>query len=147
MEESISALTDRQKARERLNQVFQSLLDKMIFADESVPLPGKKFIEWEDLADEVDRTLVPTFLEERAALEASAQADCGGACPHGASDRVYRIKEAGKVEVITPHGPVVLHQQRCRWRPCGRSFSPSGAGRGPAERGGCVAQGGGTNRP
>ena len=77
----MSALTDRPKARERLSQVFQSILDKMVPADESVPLPGKKFVEWEDLADEVDRTLVPVFLEERAALEASAQADCGGNCP------------------------------------------------------------------
>jgi len=143
----MSALTDRQKARERFGQVFQSILDKMIPPDDAVPLPGKQFIEWEDLADEVDRTLVPTFLEERAALEASAQADCGGRCPHCSSDRVYLIKQAGKVEVITPHGPVVLQKQRCRCRPCGRSFSPSGAGRGPAERGGCVAQGGGTNRP
>jgi len=78
MEEFMSALTDRQKARERLSHVFQSILDKMVPADESVPLPGKKFVEWEDLADEVDRTLVPTFLEKRAALEASAQADRGG---------------------------------------------------------------------
>ena len=143
----MSARTDRQKARERLGQVFQSILDKMIPPDDAVPLPGKQFIEWEDLADEVDRTLVPTFLEERAALEASAQADCGGRCPHCSSDRVYLIKQAGKVEVITPHGPVVLHKQRCRCRPCGRSFSPSGAGRGPAERGGCVAQGGVPDHP
>jgi hypothetical protein len=150
MEEFMSALTDRQKARERLSQVFQSILDKMVPANESVPLPGKKFVEWEDLADEVDRTLVPTFLEERAALEASAQADCGGRCLHCSSDRVYLIKQddgAGQVEVITPHGPVVLHKQRCRCRQCGRSFSPSGAGRGPADRGGPVAQSGVPDRP
>ena len=138
----MSALTDRQKARERLGQVFQSILDKMVPADESVPLPGKQFIEWEDLADEVDRSLVPAFLEQRATLEASAQADCGGRCSHCASDRVYLIKQAGKVEVITPHGPVVLQKQWCRCRPCGWSLSPSGAGRGPAGRGGPVAQGG-----
>jgi hypothetical protein len=147
IEESMSALTDRHKACERLNQVFQSSLDKMVPADESVPLPGKRFIEWEDLADEVDRTLVPVFLEERAALEASAQADCGGRCPHCASDRVYLIPQAGKVEVITPHGPVVLQKQRCRCRQCGRSFSPSRAGLGPADRGGPVAQGGVPGRP
>ncbi len=79
----MAALTDRQKARERLGQVFQSILDKMVPADEAVPMPGgRKFVEWEDLADEVDRTLVPVFLEERAALEASAHADGGGRCPH-----------------------------------------------------------------
>jgi hypothetical protein len=147
MEDSMPALTDRQKARERLTEVFQSLLDQMIPADEAVPLRGGKFVEWEDQGDEVDRTLVPVFLEERAALEASAQADCGGRCPHCGSDRVYLIKEAGKVEVLTPHGPVVLNKQRCRCRSCDRSFSPSRAGLGPAGRGGPVAKGGGTDRP
>ena len=44
----MSALTDRQKARERLSQVFQSILDKMIPADNSVPLEGRKFIDFED---------------------------------------------------------------------------------------------------
>lgn len=138
----MSALTDRQKARERLSQVFQSILDKIVPADESVPLPGKKFVEWEDLADQVDRTLVPVFLEERAALEALAQADCGGRCPHCSSEHVYLINQVSKVEVMTPHGPVVLCKQRCRCRQCGRTFSPSGAGLGPASRGGLVAEGG-----
>lgn len=141
----MAALTDRQKARERLSQVFQSILDKMIPADEAVPLAGKKFVEWEDLGDEVDRTLVPVFLEERAALEASAQADCGGRCPHCHSDRVYLIKQAGKVEVLTPHGTVVLNKQRCRCRSCDRSFSPSRTGLGSAGRGQSFAQGGGAS--
>ncbi len=139
----MAALTDRQKARERLSQVFQSILDKMIPADEAVPLAGCKFVEWEEMGDEVDRTLVPVFLEERAALEASAQADCGGRRPHCQSDRVYLMKRAGQVEVLTPHGPVVLNKQRCRCRSCDRSFSPSGAGLGPARGGQPLAQGGG----
>jgi hypothetical protein len=80
MEDSMPALTDRQKARERLSQVFQSTLDKMIPADEAVPLKGGKFVEWEDQGDELARTVVPMFLEERAALEASAHADSGGHC-------------------------------------------------------------------
>ena len=80
----MAALTDRQKAREKLSQVFQSILDKMIPSDESTPLSGSKFVEWEDMGDEIDRTLVPVFLEERAALEASAKADCGrGRCTSG----------------------------------------------------------------
>jgi len=143
----MAVLTDRQKARERLSLVFQSILDKMIPADEAVPLAGSKFVEWEDLGDEVDRTLVPVFLEERAALEAGAHADCGGRCPYCHSDRVYLIKQVGKVEVLTPHGPVVLHKQRCRCRSCDRSFSPSRAGLGIAGRGKSLAQGGGANRP
>jgi hypothetical protein len=139
----MAALTDRQKARERLSHVFQSILDKMIPADEAVPLAGSKFVEWEDQGDEVARTMVPLFLEERAALEASAHVDCGGRCPHCQSDRVYLIKQVGQVEVLTPHGPVVLKKQRCRCRLCDRSFSPSRAGLGPAGRGQPLAQGGG----
>jgi DNA-directed RNA polymerase subunit RPC12/RpoP len=144
----MAALTDRQKARERLSQVFQSIVDKMIPADEAVPLPGgKRFVEWEVLADEVDRSLVPVFLEERAALEASAQVDGGGRCPHCGSERVYLMKQVGKVEVRTPHGPVVLYKQRCRCRSCGRSFSPSRAGLGVADGGRVVSQGGGADSP
>ena len=144
----MSTLTDRQRARERLNHVFQAILDKMVPADESVPLPGgRQFVEWEDLADEVDRTLVPVFLEERAALDAAAQADCGGRCPHCHSDRVYLIKAARQTEVQTPHGVVVLTKQSCRCRQCGRSFSPSSAGLGSARGGRPVAQGRGAGGP
>lgn len=143
----MAALTDRQKAREKLSQVFQSILDKMIPTDESTPLVGGKFVEWEEMGDEIDRTLVPVFLEERAALEASAKADCGGRCPYCQSDRVYLIAKVSQVEVMTPHGPVVLNKQRCRCRSCDRSFSPSRARLGPANRGRVVTQGGGKNRP
>jgi DNA-directed RNA polymerase subunit RPC12/RpoP len=140
----MSALTDRQQARERLSQVFQSILDKMIPADESVPLEGSKFIDWEDQGDELARTMVPLFLEERAALDAAAQAQTGGRCPHCGSTRIYLGKEVGQVEVITPHGPVILKKQRGRCRACDRSFSPSGARLGNADRGESVTQGGGT---
>ena len=78
----MAALTDRQKARERLSQVFQSILDKMIPADTRCRWRADKFIEWEDQGDELARTMVPMFLEERAALDAAAQADMGGRCPH-----------------------------------------------------------------
>jgi hypothetical protein len=130
----MASLTDRQQARGRLRAAFEAQLDKLIPADESLPLKGGRFVEWEDQADELERTLCTTFLEERAALECSAQADCGGRCPHCGSERVYLIKQAKKVEVLTPHGPVVLQQQRCRCRSCDRSFSPSRAGLAAAGR-------------
>jgi hypothetical protein len=117
-------------------------LDKLIPADESLPLHGGKFIEWEDQADELEQTLCTTFLEERSALEDSAQTDCGGRCPHCSSTRVYLIKQAQKVEVQTPHGAVVLYKQRCRCRSCDRTFSPSRAGLGVAAGSAAFAQGG-----
>src|SRR5258708_16164210 len=98
----MAARTNRQKARERLSQVFQSILDKMIPADEAVPLAGSKFVEWEDLGDEVDPTLVPVFLEERAALEASAQADGPRPFPHCHSAPCYLIKHLWTVEGLSP---------------------------------------------
>jgi hypothetical protein len=140
----MSALTDRQQARERLSQVFQSILDKMIPADDSVPLEGSKFIDFEDQGDELARTIVPLFLEERAALDAAAQADMGGRCPYCQSTRIYLIKQVGQVEVRTPHGLVVLKKQRGRCRACDRSFSPSRAGLGDADRGESFPQGSGT---
>jgi DNA-directed RNA polymerase subunit RPC12/RpoP len=139
----MSALTDRQKAREKLSQVFQSILDKMIPADNSVPLEGRKFIDFEDQGEEVIHSLIPVFLEERAALDAAAQADMGGRCPHCQSTRIYLIKQIGQVEVRTPHGLVVLKKQRARCRECDRSFSPSRARLEPANGGKSVAKGSG----
>jgi hypothetical protein len=136
----MSALTDRQKAREKLSQVFQSILDKMIPADKSVPLEGRKFIDFEDQGEQVIHSLIPVFLEERAALDAAAQADMGGRCPYCQSTRIYLIKQIGQVEVLTPHGPVVLKKQRGRCRECNRSFSPSRARLGDADRGEFIAQ-------
>ncbi len=141
----MAALTDRQTARERLNRVFGALLDKMVPADQAVGLPGgQQFVQWEDLADEMERTMIPVFLEERAALEVSAQAQVGGRCPDCRSDRVYLNKESRQTEVRTPHGVVVLTKQSCRCRQCGRSFSPSGPRLGLADGGELVAQGGGS---
>lgn len=48
----MAALTDRQKARENLSQVFQTILDNMIPPDTNVPLEGSKFIDWEDQGDD-----------------------------------------------------------------------------------------------
>jgi hypothetical protein len=148
MEEAVMpSRTNREQARQRLDAIYQSLRDKLIPADESVPLEGGKFIDWEDQADELEKQLCAAFLEERAALAAAAQVDCGGRCPHCGSDRVYLIRQASKVEVLSPHGPVVLYKQRCRCRACNRSFSPSGAGLVDADRGGADAASGGAGGP
>ena len=139
----MAALTDRKAARARMLAVFHAALDRVIPADESVPLRGGTFLEWEQQADELERELLPTFLEERAALEDQARVEQAGRCPHCGSDRVYLEKQrVHPVERRTPHGVVVLAEQSCRCRSCDRSFSPSGPSVGLTDGGRSVAGGG-----
>lgn len=122
----MAATTDRQAARERLMALAKAQIDKLIPADESVPLRGQFFADFEDQADELERTMCPAFLEERAALSASSRVDHGGVCPHCGSDRVYLESRVSEVELLTPHGMMPMSQQHARCRSCDRSFSPSG---------------------
>ena len=123
----MAATTDRQAARERLMALARTQIDRLIPADESVPLRGQFFADFEDQADELERTLCPAFLEERVALSAAAQVEGGGRCPHCGSDRVYLDARTSAVELLTPHGVMPMSQQHARCRSCDRSFSPSGA--------------------
>jgi hypothetical protein len=110
-----------------MRAMLEAELDRLIPADESRPLAGKTFIEWEQQADELDRGMTAAFLEERAALDKAAAVSSGhcGVCPGCGSDRVYLVKPRGPTERQTTHGKVVLSEQRCRCRSCGRHFSPS----------------------
>lgn len=119
------ALTNRAEARARALQAFQAALDEMIPADESVPLKGGTFGEFEDQIERMAQATLPTVLEERAALEETAEVGTGGCCPRCGSDRVYLKKERPDTERQSPHGKVVLREQRARCRACGSSFSPS----------------------
>ena len=121
------ARSSRQEARARAMAVFKESLDRVIPEDESVPLKGSTFRDWEDQVEAIRRAVLPTVLEERAALEDNARVEDGGRCPSCGSDRVYLEKGETAGEVLGPHGPVVVHKQHCRCRSCGRSFSPSGA--------------------
>ena len=125
------ARTTRHEARERIVKSFMDSLDRIIPPDGAVPLRGKTFLDWEKQADEMRRAVLPTLLQERAALDDGARVDPTrlGHCPRCGSGRVYLDhggREAQK-EVIGPHGPVVVGKQHCRCRACGRSFSPSGS--------------------
>lgn len=127
----MSARTTRREARERIIKSFMESLDRIIPPQESVPLRGKTFLDWERQADAMRQAVLPTLLQERAALDEAAQVDGGqyGKCPRCGSDRIY-LDHGGRAvqkEVISPHGPVVLSKQQCRCRSCGRSFSPSGS--------------------
>lgn len=126
----MAARTTREAARARIRAAFDKALEQIIPEDESVPLRGRTFIEWEDQADAFDQAVTSTVLEERAALEETAQVQRGalGCCLHCGSGRLYLQRDRPRNQAIrTPHGEVVLGQQSVRCRSCGRSFSPSGA--------------------
>jgi hypothetical protein len=125
MEDSMPARTTRKEAREKLLKTMQAALDRIIPEDESKPLKGSTFRDWEDQADAFKRQVLPTLLEERTALEDNAVVENGGHCPFCGSDSVYLEKQISQPEVITPDGPVVIFKQHCRCRTCGGSFSPS----------------------
>lgn len=127
----MAARTTRREARERIIKSFMDSLDRIIPPEESVPLRGQTFLDWERQGDDLRKAVVPTLLQERAALDPNASLAAGdvGKCPRCASDRIY-LDHGGREsqkEIISPHGPVVISQQKCRCRACGRSFSPSGS--------------------
>lgn len=127
----MAARTTRQEARERIIKSFMDSLDRIIPPDEAAPLRGKTFLDWERQADVMRKSVLPTLLQERAALDETAVVAVGacGKCPRCGSDRIY-LDHGGQdaqKEVISPHGPVVISKQQCRCRACGRSFSPSGS--------------------
>jgi hypothetical protein len=121
------ARTTRQEARARIFAAFRAQLDRLIPEDESVPLKGATFADFEDQAEALARTALPVVLEERAALESNAEVESAGRCPHCGCAGTYLEKEVTQPEVCSPHGLVVVSRQHARCRCCGGSFSPSGS--------------------
>jgi len=107
--------------------MFDGALDQLIPRDESVPLKGTRFTDFEDQVEALGREVLPVALEERAALEDSAEVTHPGCCPRCGSARVYLRKEVTQPELLSPHGVVVLRKQHARCRSCGGTFSPSGS--------------------
>ena len=105
---------------------FVSALDRMIPADESKPLKGGKFIDWENQIETMAQAVLPTVLEQRAMLEESAAVEDAKHCPRCGSNRTYLEKQTTKPEIISPHGPVIIEKQHARCHCCGGSFSPFG---------------------
>jgi len=143
------ARTTRQEARARILGAFSAQLDRMIPEDESVPLKGATFADFEDQAEVLAQTALPVVLEERAALESNAEVEAAGRCPHCGSEGAYLEKEVTQPEVRSRYGPVVLTRQHARCRSCGgsfetqdKSFSPSGSGVGIAGGSSADAAGG-----
>jgi len=121
----MAAISSRKESRQRLLELFQQSMDRIIPEDDSVPLRGQTFRDFEDQAEELRRTILPALLEERAALEETALVESGGTCPLCGSQRVYLSGKPQQREVTSPHGAVVLTHQLARCRSCGRSFSPA----------------------
>lgn len=119
------ARSTRQEARARILAAFTAQLDRVIPQDEGVSLKGATFADFEDQVETLAQAALPVALEERAALEATAEVASAGRCPHCGSHGVYLRKEASQAEVRSRYGPVVLYKQRARCRSCGGSFSPS----------------------
>ena len=123
----MAARVTRQQAREAALKSFMSSLDRMIPSDETKPLKGAKFIDWENQIEQMAQAVLPTVLEQRAMLEETAQVEQAGHCPRCGSDRTYMEKQTTKPEIISPHGAVVIEKQQARCHCCGGSFSPSGS--------------------
>jgi hypothetical protein len=127
------ALTTRQAARQRVRQIMDSALERMIPADGSKPLRGSVFADFENQAYEVGNEVLSALMEERAKLEQNAQVAEAGRCPYCTSERTYLEKETTKEEVRSPSGPVLIQRQEARCRACNGSFSPSTARLGLAQ--------------
>ena len=121
------ARTTRAEARKRVIQAFMASLERIIPEDESKPLRGSRFLDWELQAQALKHAVVPTLLEERASLEDNAMVEAKdtGHCPHCGSSRVYLEDQVTRTELISPDGPLEIQKQHCRCRQCGGSFSPS----------------------
>jgi hypothetical protein len=61
MEDFMAARTTRLEARERIIKSFMDSLDKIIPREESVPLRGQTFLDWEQQADAMRKAVLPTM--------------------------------------------------------------------------------------
>lgn len=129
------ALTTRQAARERIQSIAMAAVDRLIPADEAIPLRGSTFADFENQTYAVGNEVLAAMMEERAKLERNAVVEVAGRCPYCHSERTYLERKARQQEIRSPSGPVGLSQQDARCRACDGSFSPSGAGLGAAHRG------------
>ena len=137
----MSTMTSRQAARERILKQIQGEVDRLLPADESVPLQGRTFLDFENVAERVSNDLYVTIVEERVALSGLDRPTVRR-CPHCSSPRLRQAQKAGGKEVRTPRGVATIEEPTLRCRDCGRSFSPGAAGVVDAGGGGSQSQGG-----
>lgn len=121
------ALTNRQAARERVMQIAQAIVDRVIPAEEEKSLKGSTFADFEQQVCREGNEILTALMEERAKLEPNAHVEVAGRCPYCGSMRTYLKKGARQQEIRAPSGVVVYSRQEARCRGCGGSFSPSSA--------------------
>jgi hypothetical protein len=115
----------RQQAREKALRAFQASLDEMIPVDETKPLKGRRFGDWENQLEQMIHKVAPVVLEGRQALEDNAQVEQAGRCPHCQSLNTYLEKQETRQKRHGPHGASEVLAQHARCRDCDGSFSPS----------------------
>lgn len=115
----------RQQVRAQALRTFQASLDEMVPADETKPLKGRRFGDWEDQLEGLIRKVSPVLLEGRQALEENACVENGGGCPHCLSSNTYLEKQPTQQKRHGPHGAIEVLAQQARCRDCNGSFSPS----------------------
>jgi transposase len=142
MEEAMSAVTSRQAARERILKQIQAEVDRLLPADPNIPLQGRTFLDFENVAERVSNDLYVTIVEERVMLSGLDRPTVDR-CPHCSSPRWRKVGEIRKKEVRTPRGVATVEEPTLRCRDCGRTFSPGAAGVVDAGGSGPFAQGGG----
>ncbi len=84
------AITTRQEARERLLKTALSAIDRLVPADQSVPLRGSTFADFENQSYEVGDAILTAMMEERAKLGRSASVNEPGPCQNLIADRIGR---------------------------------------------------------
>jgi hypothetical protein len=135
------ARTTRQAARERLLKMAQAAVDRLVPEDETQPLRGQVFADFENQTYAAGNDLLAAMMEERAKLDQRACAEHAGCCPLCGSNRTYLENESTRKERYSPSGPVIVEEQHARCRACNGSFSPTGEGLGVAVRSRAHAQG------
>jgi len=138
----MSSVTSRHAARERILKQIQAEVDRLLPADPNIPLQGRTFLDFENVAERVSNDLYVTIVEERVMLSGLDRPTVDR-CPHCSSPRLRKGGEIRKKEVRTPRGVATVQEPTLRCRDCGRTFSPCAAGVVDAGGSGPLAQGGG----
>ena len=71
-EADMPARTTRQEARARIMAAFAAQLERVLPADETIPLKGATFADFEDQVETLAQAALPVALEQRAAQACAA---------------------------------------------------------------------------